>query len=127
MALRQTYAPEASSQIGVDSKWQFRGLRCLVDHARAIFKDYPDLLPAELATSLTAFMYCGAMICEPAVFDMMPAAPPFSLIADVLAPMVSQGLPLIGYVHAGFFRTVDHLADYEQLYKGLASADPRVR
>src|SRR5438094_649274 len=71
MALRKTTAPEAYSQIEVDSKWQIRRMRFLVDHARAIFKDYPDLLPAELATSLTAFMYCGAMICEPAIFDMM--------------------------------------------------------
>ena len=69
-------------------------------------------------------MYCGAMICEPAVFDMMPAAPPFSLIADTLAPMVSRGLPLFGCVHKGFFRTVDDLQTYEQLRAEFAASPP---
>jgi NDP-sugar pyrophosphorylase family protein len=64
------------------------------------------------------------MICEPAVLDMMPAAPPFSLISDTLAPMVSHGLPLFGYVQEGFFRTVDDLPAYEQLRAEFAASPP---
>jgi NDP-sugar pyrophosphorylase family protein len=67
------------------------------------------------------------MICEPAVLDTMPAAPPFSLIADTLAPMVSGGVPLFGYVHEGFFRTVDDLKAYEQLYAEFAVTPPQLR
>ena len=64
------------------------------------------------------------MVCEPAVLDMMPSAPPFSLISSVLAPMVSRRVPLSGYVHKGFFWTLDDLPTYEQLRAEFAASPP---
>jgi NDP-sugar pyrophosphorylase family protein len=124
MALRETASPEAYSQIEIDTNRQIRRMRLLIDRTRGRFDDYPDALPAELAAELIPLMYCGAMICEPAVLDIMPAAPPFSLITDMLAPMVSQGLPLFGHVLKGFFRTVDDLRAYKQLRAEFAASAP---
>jgi len=124
MALRASAASETYSQIEIDGKGQIRRMRLLIDRARGRFDDYPDALASELASDLRALMYCGAMICEPAVLDMMPSAPPFSLISDTLAPMVSHGQPLSGYVHKGFFRTVDDLPAYEQLRVEFAASPP---
>ena len=124
MALRETASPETYSQIEIDTNGQIRRMRLLIDRARGRFDDYPDALAAALAAKLIPLMYCGAMICEPAVLEMMPAAPPFSLITDMLAPMVSQGLPLFGYVQTGFFRTIDDLRTYEQLRADFAAAPP---
>jgi NDP-sugar pyrophosphorylase family protein len=123
MALRETPSPEAYSQIEIDTNGQIRRMRLLIDRTRGRFDDYPDAFPAELAAELTPLMYCGAMICEPVVLEIMPAAP-FSLITDMLAPMVSQGLPLFGYVQTGFFRTVDDLRTYEQLRAEFAASVP---
>ena len=47
-------------------------------------------------------------------------------LADMLAPMVSRGLPLLGYVHDGFFRTVDDLRTYEELRTEFAKSPPRL-
>src|SRR5215469_9581130 len=124
MALCETASPEAYSQIEIDTNEQIRRMRLLIERTRGRFDDYPDAFPAELAAELTPLMYCGAMICEPAVRENMPAAPPFSLIADMLAPMVSQGLPLFGYVLKGIFRTVDDLRAYEHLRAEFATAPP---
>jgi NDP-sugar pyrophosphorylase family protein len=126
MALRETAFPEAYSQIEIDTKGQIRRMRLLADRVRGRFDDYPHALPAEAAAELNPLMYCGVMICEPAVLDIMPAAPPFSVITDMLAPMVSQGLPLFGYVQEGFFRTVDDLQAYEQLRAEFATSPPRL-
>jgi mannose-1-phosphate guanylyltransferase len=122
MALRQTTSRDAYSQIEIDADGRIRLMRLLVDRVRARFDDYRDALAS--GADLRPLMYCGAMVCEPAVLDMMPAAPPFSLISDVLAPMVSQGLPLFGYVQDGFFRTVDDLEAYEDLRAEFAGSPP---
>jgi NDP-sugar pyrophosphorylase family protein len=124
MALRETASPDAYSRIEIAANGQIRRMRLLIDRARGRFDDYPDALAAEQAAELRSLMYCGAMVCEPRVLDMMPAAPPFSLIRDVLAPTVSQGLPLFGYVQEGFFRTVDDLRSYEQLRAEFAASPP---
>jgi NDP-sugar pyrophosphorylase family protein len=126
MALRAAPAPDAYSQIEIDTNGQIRRMRLLSGGARTGFDDYPDALPAQMAAGLRPLMYCGAMICEPAVLEVMPAEPPFSLIADVLAPMVSQGLPLFGYLQEGFFRTVDDLRTYQQLCAEFAASPPRL-
>jgi NDP-sugar pyrophosphorylase family protein len=122
MALRETDSPEAYSRIEIDGDGRIRRMRLLVNRAHSTFDDYQDAPAAEAVADLRPLMYCGAMICEPAVLDMMPAAPPFSLIAHTLAPMVSRRLPLFGYVHEGFFRTVDDLRAYEQLRAEFAVA-----
>jgi NDP-sugar pyrophosphorylase family protein len=127
MAIRETLSPETYSQIEIDRNGQIRRMRLLVDRAPGNFENYPGVLAAEVVANLTALMYCGAMICEPALLEMMPAAPRFSLVTDVLAPMVPQGLALYGYVHEGFFRTVDDLDAYEQLYREFVAAKPPLR
>ncbi len=124
MALRQTTSPEAYSQIEIDSNGHIRRMRLLRDRAHGRFKDYPDVPRAETAAALKPLMYCGVMICEPAVFEQMPTARPFSLIADVLAPMISEGASLFGYVHNGFFATVDDIQAYERLCAEFASSPP---
>src|SRR5215469_5002626 len=115
MALRATASSEVYSMIEVDRRGEIRRMRLLSNRASVRFDDHPPNLAAEICAHLRPLMYCGAMICEPTILDMMPAAPPFSLIADVLAPMVARGFPLFGYVHEGFFRTVDDLQSYQQL------------
>jgi mannose-1-phosphate guanylyltransferase len=124
MALRESVSPEVYSQIEIDTHGQIRRMRLLTDRVRGRFTDYPDALAPELVADLRPLMYCGAMICEPAVLDMMPTTPPFSLVTDMLGPMVSRGLPLLGYVHEGFFRTVDDLQAYEQLRAEFAASPP---
>jgi NDP-sugar pyrophosphorylase family protein len=71
-------------------------------------------------------MYCGVCLCEPAVLDLTPAAPPFSLMRDVFGPMVAKGMPVAGYVHRGRFWTVDDLASYERLRAEFSSTPPRL-
>jgi mannose-1-phosphate guanylyltransferase len=124
MALRETASPEAYSRIEIDTNGQIRRMRLLAGDTRDRFDDYPDALPAELATDLTPLMYCGAMVCEPAVFEIMPVAPPFSLTTDMLGPMVSRGLPLYGHVQTGFFRTIDDLVMYERIRAEFAASPP---
>jgi mannose-1-phosphate guanylyltransferase len=126
MALRETASPEAYSRIEIDAQGRIRRMRLLAGRARGQFDDYPHVLPAEVTAQLQPLMYCGVMICEPAVLDMMPPAPPFSVITEVLAPMVSQGLPLFGYVQEGLFRTVDDLQAYEQLRAEFAASPPQL-
>jgi NDP-sugar pyrophosphorylase family protein len=124
MALRQTTSPEAYSQIEIDPDGRIRRMRLLIDRAQGRFDDHSEKLSSELTAELRPLMYCGAMICEPAVLEMMPAAPPFSVITDVLAPMVRQGLPLFGFVQEGLFRTVDDLKAYERLRAEFANSPP---
>jgi NDP-sugar pyrophosphorylase family protein len=57
----------------------------------------------------------------------MPAAPPFSLMSDLFAPLVAQGQPIFGHVHRGYFRTVDDLHAYEQLRAEFALEPPLLR
>ncbi len=122
--LRETASPKAYSAIEIGSNGQIRRMRLLMDRARGKFEDYPAALAPEIAAELKPFMYCGAMVCEPAVLEMMPTAPPFSLMSDLFAPLVAQGLPLFGYVHRGFFRTVDDLQTYEQLRAEFEASPP---
>ena len=124
MALCQADSPESYSQIEIDRLGQIRRLRLLADRSQRNFNDYPTVLSAEQSAELRPMMYCGAMICEPVILNLLPASSPFSLIADVFAPMVTQGLPLFGYVHNGFFRTVDDLQSYERLKSEFATSSP---
>jgi len=127
MALRETASHGAYSQIEVDSNRQILRMRLLVDRPHQRYDDYSYAVDAAVAAESKPLMYCGAMICESAVLDILPTSPPFSLISDVLAPMVSRGLPLFGYVHSGFFRTVDDLRTFERLRAEFASSAPPLR
>ncbi|HZO83320.1 MAG TPA: NDP-sugar synthase [Candidatus Binataceae bacterium] len=127
MVLREPDNPDAYSKIEINSEARIRRMRLLRGHAPADFDDYACALTPDEAARLAAFMYCGVMLCEPAVFELMPATPaPFSLMADLFAPMVAQGLPLFGYLHRGYFRTVDDLASLERLRAEFAASLPRL-
>lgn len=45
-------------------------------------------------------------------------------MGDLFAPMVTHGVALYGYVHDGFFRTVDDLEGYENLRAEFSAAPP---
>jgi mannose-1-phosphate guanylyltransferase len=125
MVLREPDKADAYSRIEIDAETRIRRMRLLRGRAPAEFDDYPVALDPTEAVRLVACMYCGVLLCEPTVFELIPAAP-FSLTADLLAPMVAQALPLFGYVHRGYFRTVDDLASLEALRAEFAAAPPRL-
>jgi NDP-sugar pyrophosphorylase family protein len=122
--LRAVGDPDAYSRIECDGGGRIRRMRLLHGRARGQFIDYPRDLDANVAAALTPYMYCGVMVCEPEVLAMTPAAPPFSLMGDLFAPIAARGVPLFGYVHRGFFRTVDDLAGYEAVRREFATAPP---
>ncbi|MFZ0890593.1 MAG: NDP-sugar synthase [Candidatus Binataceae bacterium] len=112
------------SRLEIDAEAKLRRIRLLNPKAPGGFDDYPrDLDPG---VTLSAYMYCGVCVLEPAVFAMMPSTPPFSLMGDVIAPMVAKGMPILGYVHRGFFRTVDDLKSYQALRAEFAANPPRL-
>jgi NDP-sugar pyrophosphorylase family protein len=70
-------------------------------------------------------MYCGVIVAEPAVLGMIPAAPPWSLMTGLFAPMVASGMRVFGRVHRGYFRTIDDLKSYDALKAEFASSPPK--
>ena len=54
----------------------------------------------------------------------MPPAPPWSIMAGLFAPMVANAMPVFGYVHRGYFRTIDDLKSYDALKAEFASSSP---
>ncbi len=124
MVLRDPAKSDAYSQIEIDNEGRVRRIRLLTDRLSGSYQDYPAAVPAHPGVNLRPLMYCGAMICEPAVFDHTPAAAPFGLIVDLVAPMVSKGMPVFGYVHEAFFRTVDDLDGYNKVYEEFRASPP---
>jgi NDP-sugar pyrophosphorylase family protein len=124
LVLRPGGDPDAYSRIECDATGRIRRMRLLRGRTPGDFVDYPPALDAKVAEALTPFMYCGVMICEPEALAMTPAALPFSLMGDFFAPLVARGVPQFGYVHRGFFRTVDDLQGYEAVRREFASAPP---
>ena len=122
--LRAGGDPDAYSRIECDANDRIRRMRLLHGRTRGEFVDYPPELAANVAATLAPYMYCGVMVCEPQVFTMTPPAPPFSLMGDLFAPIAARGVPLYGYVHRGFFRTIDDLAGYEAVRNEFAGARP---
>ncbi len=45
-------------------------------------------------------------------------------MGDLFAPMLTRGAALYGFVHDGFFRTVDDLEGYEDLRAEFSAAPP---
>ncbi|HLW69338.1 MAG TPA: NDP-sugar synthase [Candidatus Binataceae bacterium] len=125
LALGAAGDPEAYSRIEIDAARRIRRMRLLKGRTRGEFADYPATLSEEIALALTPYMYCGVMICAPAILAAMPSKPSFSLISDLLAPLVAR--KLMGFVHAGFFRTVDDLTGYNELRVEFAAAPPPLR
>jgi NDP-sugar pyrophosphorylase family protein len=123
-ALRDSGGTNAYSRIEIDSSGRIHRMRLLRGRAPGEFDDYPPKLTTEIAAVVEPYMYCGAMVCEPAVFEMLPKTTSFSLMGDLFAPIVARGLPLFGYADSSFFRTVDDLADYEELRSEFAASSP---
>jgi NDP-sugar pyrophosphorylase family protein len=124
LVLRATSIPDAYSRVEIDAAGRIRRMRLLKNRALGEFDDYPPALDSAVAAGLRPFMYCGVMVCEPAVLSAMPQAAPFSLVGDLLVPRLTQGSALFGYVHDGFFRTVDDLRSYEALRAEFAITAP---
>lgn len=106
----------AYSHLEIDADGHLRRMRLLTARGGG-FEDFPAQPPA---AALEPYMFCGVYICDPAVYEMMPKAAPFSSMKDLFAPMVARGLPLFGYVHRGLFLTVDDLATYENMKREFA-------
>ncbi len=131
LVLRESDTPEAYSRIEIDTGARVRRMRLLKRRAefgaQVEFDDYGPALHAADAAHLGAYMYCGVMLCEPAVFELMPPkAPPFSLMGDLFAPLLARGQAMFGYVHRGLFRTVDDLKSLEALRAEFAAAPPQL-
>jgi NDP-sugar pyrophosphorylase family protein len=114
IALNQPPNLDSYSRLEVDNEGMIRRMRLLTRDAGRL-DEYPPNLAAAVSESLRSFMYCGICVCESVVLELTPATPPFSLMADVLGPMVAKGMRVAGYIHQGVFRTVDDLASYERL------------
>ncbi len=114
------------SHIEIDADARVRRMRLLRRRDPLEYDDYPPDLSGADATSLESYMYCGVIVAEPAVFDFAPKAPPWGVMDELLAPMVAKGLPLAGYVHRGYFRTVDDIGGYQALRTELANSPPPV-
>lgn len=125
LALAVVRRPEAYSRLEMDSDARIRRMRLLKGRARGDFNDYPKGLSAIMAATLKPHTYCGVLVAEPAVLGMAPKMDAFSLMSDLLAPIVAQGPPVFGYVHKGYFRTVDDLAAYRMLITEFSMNRPR--
>ena len=113
------------SRLEIDGDHRLRRMRLLMRRSPIEFDDYPKNLAEGAAATLQPFTYCGVLIAEPSVFAMMPSAPPWSLMTGLFAPMVARGLPVFGYVHRGYFRTMDDLKTYEALKREFAKSPPK--
>ncbi|HVA39346.1 MAG TPA: NDP-sugar synthase [Candidatus Binataceae bacterium] len=130
LVLRESATPQAYSRIEIDADARVRRMRLLKRRVPVEFDDYEPAGPALDAADearLEAYMYCGVLLCEPALFELMPPTPPpFSLMGDLFAPLLARGLALFGYVHRGFFRTVDDLKSLDALRAEFAASPPRL-
>jgi NDP-sugar pyrophosphorylase family protein len=125
IALYQPDNPEAYSEIRVDGDSRIRQMRLLKRVHPPEFNDFPAEL-AGGAETLTSAMYCGAIVAEPAVLDLIPRETPWSLMEKLFAPMVAQGLPVFGWMHRGYFGTVDDVASYEALRRRFEISPPKL-
>ena len=98
-------------------------MRLLTSVARGTYDDYADPAVVNFATSLAPFMYCGVIVAEPAVLKLIPPAPPWSIMAGLLAPMVRDGLP-VSASRSGYMRTVMTLRRTSGCGKSLRRTRP---
>jgi NDP-sugar pyrophosphorylase family protein len=114
------------SLIEIDAADKIRRMRLLKRRSPLEFDDFPKDLAPNVTSALSSFMYCGVIVADPAVFDLMPPAAPWSLMTGLFAPMVARGLPVFGRVHRGYFRTIDDLQSYDALKAEFASSPPKI-
>ena len=114
------------SRLEIDAAEKLRRMRLLAHRDPLKYDDYPSALDDAVAATLSAFMYCGVIVAEPAVLDLIPTKTPWSLMEGLFAPMVANGQPVFGYVHRGYFRTMDDLKSYEALKSEFATSAPKI-
>jgi NDP-sugar pyrophosphorylase family protein len=100
-------------------------MRLLTRRDPLTYDDYPLALDDTVAATLSSLMYCGVIVAEPAVLDLIPAKPPWSLMEGLFAPMVANGQAVFGFVHTGYFRTMDDIKSFEALKAEFAASPPR--
>jgi NDP-sugar pyrophosphorylase family protein len=125
IALFSPSNPDYYSRLEIDDESRIRRMRLLIRREPPDFDDYPKELATDVASRLSPYTYCGVLIAEPAVFELMPATVPWSLMSGLFAPMVAAGMPVFGYVHRGYFRTMDDLQSYQLLKAEFASSAPK--
>jgi NDP-sugar pyrophosphorylase family protein len=114
------------SRLEIDAAEKLRRMRLLTRRDPLTYDDYPLALDDTVAATLSSLMYCGVIVAEPAVLDLIPGKAPWSLMEGLFAPMVANGQAVFGYVHTGYFRTMDDLKSYEALKSEFASSPPRI-
>jgi NDP-sugar pyrophosphorylase family protein len=114
------------SRIEIDAASRVCRMRLLKSRAPLLYDDYPDELRDIEESALSAWMYCGVTVIEPQVLDLMLPVPPWSLMNDLIAPMVRDGLPVFGFAHRGYMRTVDDLKSYDALRAEFAASPPHL-
>jgi mannose-1-phosphate guanylyltransferase len=112
------------SRLEIDAAEKLRRMRLLTRRDPLQYDDYPSNLNEAVASTLSGFMYCGVIVAEPAVLKLIPPKTPWSLMEGLFAPMVARAQPVFGYVHTGYFRTMDDLKSYDALKAEFASSPP---
>jgi len=112
------------SRLEIDADQKLRRMRLLTRRDPLQYDDYPATLDEGIAATLSGFMYCGVIVAEPAVLKLIPPNPPWSLMNGLFAPMVARAQPVFGYVHTGYFRTMDDLKSYDALKAEFAASPP---
>jgi mannose-1-phosphate guanylyltransferase len=107
----------------VDAEGRIQRMRLIKTRNPLAYSDYPAKFA--VAEPLDWYMYPGIMVMEPAIFDLIPETPPWALFTGLYGPMVANRLPVFGYVHRGFFRTVDDLKAYEALRYEFETSPPQ--
>lgn len=113
--------------IEIDDEARIRRMRLINTRNPLTYSDYPAELSDIDPASLDWFMYPGIIVMEPAIFELIPKEPPWPLFTGLFAPMVANRLPVFGYVHRGFFRTVDDLKTYEAIRREFEISPPRFK
>ncbi len=111
----------------IDGDARMRRMRLLKTRNPLTYHDYPSELIDIDPSAVDWYMYPGILVLEPAIFELIPKAPPWALFTGLLGPMVANRLPVFGYVHRGFFRTVDDLKAYESLRREFEASPPRLK
>jgi len=127
VALHGLGHPPEYGHLEIDREGRMRRMRLLRTRNPIAFDDYPPELRGIDESALSSYMYCGVIVAEPAVFELMPKSPPWGLMTGLIAPMVASGLPVLGFVHDGYFRTVDDLSGYESLRREFETSPPNFR
>ena len=112
------------SRLEIDADQKLRRMRLLMRRDPLRYDDYPPNLDEGVAATLSGFMYCGVIVAEPAVLKLIPPKTPWSLMEGLFSPMVARAQPVFGYVHSGYFRTMDDLKSYDALKAEFASSPP---